>query len=158
MIFCLAPFVYENFVSQDRFGLSLASARSFSTLRLNHQSSIINHQSGANSRDSARFPRRRPLFIQPSDIGPVPRLSGQAIAYRWSSLPRVRWNRASKPQGSSSNGCCYFRFHHGATSMRLPSPTPTVGTLWACAVQNVSEAVYMCIATRKTSNKLGRGK
>ena len=27
--------------------------------------------------------------------------SGQAIAYRWRSLPRVRQHRASKPQGSS---------------------------------------------------------
>ena len=32
---------------------------------------------------------------------PVPSLSGQAIAYRWRSLPRVRRQRASKPQGSS---------------------------------------------------------
>ena len=29
-----------------------------------------------------------------------------AIAYRWRSLPIVRRHRASKPQGSSSNGCC----------------------------------------------------
>ena len=29
-----------------------------------------------------------------------------AIAYRWRSLPIVRRRRASKPQGSSSNGCC----------------------------------------------------
>ena len=34
-------------------------------------------------------------------IGPVPSLSGHAIAYRWRSLPRVRRHRASKPQGSS---------------------------------------------------------
>ena len=37
----------------------------------------------------------------PHAIGPVPSLSGHAIAYRWRSLPRVRRRRASKPQGSS---------------------------------------------------------
>ena len=37
----------------------------------------------------------------PYAIGSVPSLSGHAIAYRWRSLPRVRQNRASKPQGSS---------------------------------------------------------
>ena len=42
----------------------------------------------------------------PHTIGLVPSLSGHAIAYRWRSLPRVRWHRASSPQGSSSNGCC----------------------------------------------------
>ena len=41
------------------------------------------------------------LFKSPYAIGPVPRLSGLAIAYRWRSLPRVRWHRTSKPQGSS---------------------------------------------------------
>ena len=42
----------------------------------------------------------------PHTIGSVPSLSGHAIAYRSRSLPRVRWHRASSPQGSSSNGCC----------------------------------------------------
>ena len=37
----------------------------------------------------------------PYAIGSVPSLSGHAIAYRWRSLPRVRWHKASKPQGSS---------------------------------------------------------
>ena len=37
----------------------------------------------------------------PYAIGPVPSLSGHAIAYQWRSLPRVRRHRASKPQGSS---------------------------------------------------------
>ena len=41
------------------------------------------------------------LFKPPYAIGSVPSLSGQAIAYRWRSLPRVRRHRASKPQGSS---------------------------------------------------------
>ena len=34
-------------------------------------------------------------------IGPVPSLSGHAIAYRWRSLPRVRRHRTSEPQGKS---------------------------------------------------------
>ena len=37
----------------------------------------------------------------PYAIGSVPNLSGHANAYRGRSLPRVRRNRASKPQGSS---------------------------------------------------------
>ena len=46
------------------------------------------------------------IVLPPHTIGPVPSLWGHAIAYRWRSLPRVRWHRASSPQGSSSNGCC----------------------------------------------------
>ena len=46
------------------------------------------------------------IFLPPHTIGFVPSLSGHAIAYRLRSLPRVRWRRASSPQGSSSNGCC----------------------------------------------------
>ena len=42
----------------------------------------------------------------PHTIGSVPSISGHAIAYRLRSLPRVRWDRASSPQSSSSNGCC----------------------------------------------------
>ena len=41
------------------------------------------------------------LFKPPYAIGSVPSLSGHTVAYRWRSLPRVRWRRASKPQGSS---------------------------------------------------------
>ena len=58
-------------------------------------------ESGAYLRDSSRVPRRRPFMKPPYAIGPVPSLSGHAIAYRWRSLPRVRRHRASKPQGSS---------------------------------------------------------
>ena len=60
-----------------------------------------NAESGAYSRYSSRVPRRR-LYIFASTT----HLSGHAIAYRLRSLPRVRWHRASSPQGSSSNGCC----------------------------------------------------
>ena len=58
-------------------------------------------ESGAYLRDSSRVPRRRPFMKPPYAIGPVPSLSGHAIAYRWCSLPRVRRHRASKHQGSS---------------------------------------------------------
>ena len=58
-------------------------------------------ESGVYLRDSSRVPRRRPFMKTPYAIGPVPSLSGHAIAYRWLSLPRVRRHRASKPQGSS---------------------------------------------------------
>ena len=42
-------------------------------------------------------------------------------------LPRVRRHGASSPQGSSSNGCCLFRYHHGQTNVRLSFSTPTIG-------------------------------
>ena len=42
----------------------------------------------------------------PHTIESVPSLSGHAFAYRWRSLPRVRWHSTSSPQGSSSNACC----------------------------------------------------
>ena len=58
-------------------------------------------ESGAYLRDSSRVPRRRPFMKPPYAIGSVSSLSGQAIAYRWRSLPRVRRHRASKSQGSS---------------------------------------------------------
>ena len=44
------------------------------------------------------------LFKSPYAIGSVPNVRGHAIAYRCHSLPRVRWYRASKPQGNSKRG------------------------------------------------------
>ena len=35
------------------------------------------------------------IFLPAHTIGSVPSLSGHVIAYRWRSLPRVRWHRAS---------------------------------------------------------------
>ena len=85
------------------------------------ESSIINHLYGAYSRNLSRFPQRRCPFIYTVNRRRVSTefISGQAIAYRWRSLPRGRRRRASSPQGSSSNGCCLFRFPHGAVLMRL---------------------------------------
>ena len=71
-----------------------------------------NAESGAYSRDSSRCPRRRRyIFASTTHLGSVPSLSGHTIAYRWRSLPRVRWHRAGSPQGSSSNGCCLCTMH-----------------------------------------------
>ena len=90
-----SAFAPENLVSrEDGFGNLVP-----------HQLAHLHTQteSGAYSRNSARVPRRRPfIYLKPPyAIGPVPSLSGHAIAYRWRSLPRVRRHRASKPQGSS---------------------------------------------------------
>ena len=46
------------------------------------------------------------LYKPPYGIGSVPSLSGHAIAYRWRSLPGFRRHKASKPPGSSGDGCC----------------------------------------------------
>ena len=86
-------------------------------------------ESGAYSRDSSRFPRRR-LFIKlPTAIWSVPSLSGHAIAYQWRSTPRVRRHRAGSLQGSSSNGCCLCRSHDGPADVRLSFPIPTTVAL-----------------------------
>ena len=45
------------------------------------------------------------VHCRESAVGSVPSFSGRVIAYQWRSLLRVRWHRASSPQGSSSNGC-----------------------------------------------------
>ena len=87
-------------------------------------------ESGVYSRDSSRFPRRRPFIYvnhHTSLLGQS-RLSFHAIiTHRLVSPLRVRRHRASSPQGSSSNGCCLFAGHHGPISVRLFFPTPTVG-------------------------------
>ena len=82
-------------------------------------------ESGSYSRgDSSRFPRRRLFIIPPTAIGSVPSLPGHTIAYRWRSLLRVCRHRDNSPQGSSSNGCCLFRYHHRPIIVRLSFPTP----------------------------------
>ena len=88
----LSPCVPENLVSRDGFSRPVPRQPA----HLHTQA-----ESGAYLRDSSRVPRRRPFMKPPYAIGPVPSLSGHAIAYRWRSLPRVRRHRASKPQGSS---------------------------------------------------------
>ena len=90
----LSAFAPENLVSRDRFGSPVPRQPAY----LHTQA-----ESGAYLRNSSGVPRRRPFISlkPPYAIGPVPSLSGHAIAYRWRSLPRARRRRASKPQGSS---------------------------------------------------------
>ena len=73
-----------------------ASACLFSILRLNL---VLTHGISPDVRGGVS------LVLPPCAIGSGPSLSGQAITYRWRSLPRVRRHRASSPQGSSSNEC-----------------------------------------------------
>ena len=66
------------------------------------------------------FPDDVHSYIPSTAIGSVPSLPGQAIAYRWRSLPSVRRHRAGSPQGSSNNGCCcLFRYHHVLINVNL---------------------------------------
>ena len=90
-----SAFAPENLVSRDGFCCSVP-----------RQSAHLHTQAESGAyilRDSSRLPRRRPfIYLKPPyAIESVPCLSGHAIAYRWRLLPRVRWHRASKPQGSS---------------------------------------------------------
>ena len=98
-------------------------------------------ESGADLRYSSRFPRRRPHIYTPSTaIGSVPNLMGRAIAYRWRPLPRVYWHRACSPQGSSSNGCCHFRFHPGANvrcASLLRHPLLVCSTADMCDIESI---------------------
>ena len=99
----MSPFVPEKLFSRDGF----RRQSRVSLLILHSQAGSV-----AYSWDSSRFPRWRPNILSTAS-GSVPSLSVHAIAYRWGSLPRVRRHRAISPQGSSSNGCCLFRYHHG---------------------------------------------
>ena len=92
MIIPLSPCVPENLVSRD--GFSRPVPRQPAHLH-------TQNESGAYLRDFSRVPRRRPFMKPPYALGPVPSLSGHAIAYRWRSLPRVR-RRASKSQGKQN--------------------------------------------------------
>ena len=85
-------------------------------------------ESGAYLRDSSRVPRRLPFMKPPYAIGSVPSLSGHAIAYRWRSLPTVRQQRASKPQGSSERVLPW----QVTINIRLSFPQ------WTCAIQKVT--------------------
>ena len=67
------------------------------------------------------------LFKLSYAIGSVPSLPGHAIAYRWRSLPRVRRNKASRSQDSSSNGVT-FAGHREPINVRLPFPTAVLCT------------------------------
>ena len=87
-------------------------------------------ESRTNSRDSSRFHDDYVHLFTPSlATGPVPILSGCAIAYDWRSPPRVHRHRAGSTQGSSSNdGCCLSRRHRGPSDSRLFFLTLTTAT------------------------------
>ena len=105
VFFPLSPFAPENLVSLARrlWSSRPASVRPFSTVSLNHQSSIINLVLITRVISPA-FRHSAHLFIPSTAIGSVPSLPGHATAYRWRSLPRGRRRWASSPQDS-------FRFH-----------------------------------------------
>ena len=78
----------------------------------------------------------------PNTIGSVSSLSCHAIAYRWRSLSRVRWHRASSPQGSSSKGCCLC-----ITTDQMLSCSAFFSYIhyyWYEVYQNISTAVLFC--------------
>ena len=89
----LSAFAPENLVSRDGFGSPVPPQPA----HLHTQAEY-----GGYLRDPSQVPRRRPfIYLKPPyAIGSVPNLSGQAIAYRWGSLPKVRRHRARKPQCS----------------------------------------------------------
>ena len=43
-------------------------------------------------------------------VSPYYSFSGHAVAYRWRSLPRVRWHKSSKPPGSSERVLLPWQF------------------------------------------------
>ena len=92
-------------------------------------------ESGAYTRDSSRFPLRRPR-ISSTAIGSGPSLLGHAIAYRWRPLLRVRRHRANSSQGSLSNSCCLF-IDHLSKYQRRPN-------VWSSLIAEYGSTRYGC--------------
>ena len=114
----LSPFAPENLVSQGGCGRRVARQPAHSP-----------HSGWIWCLLTRFLPISAAAFIylyRLSATGSVPSWSGHTMAYRRRSLPRVRRHRASSHQGSSSNGCCLFRYHHEAINVRLYFPTPTI--------------------------------
>ena len=61
---------------------------------------------------------------QPYPVDPYSAICDDHTYIHTYILPRVRWYRASSPQGSSTNGCCHFAGHHGPINVRLSFPHP----------------------------------
>ena len=132
----LSPFAPENLVSRDGFGNPVSRQPA----HLHTQAEIWCLLTGFLPISAAASIY---LFKPPYAIGPVPSLPGHAIAYRWRSLTRVRRHRASKPQGSSSNGYCLCLHHRGPINMRLSFPHPLLVCMCASsAIPVVSGASY----------------
>ena len=135
-----SPFAPENFLARRVRPFRPASARSFSTLKLNHQSSIINHQSsiinhqsGAYS-DSSRFPRRCPFICTAIRYRVSPKFIGSRNCVSTAFTTKI-----SPAQGPLvlevvpvTNGCYLWSYHHGPINVRLSFLVPTIGMKWAC--------------------------
>ena len=93
-----------------------ASACSFSTLRLNL---VLSHGIPPTFRDGVHLYHQQTSCQ--SRVSRVTKMRTDGVHCI------VRRRRASSPQGSSSNGCCLFRYHHGPKNVRLSFPTPTTG-------------------------------
>ena len=123
----LSPFVPGNLVSRDGFGSPVPRQPA----HLHTQA-----ESGTYLRDSSRFPRRRPFNYFNRHA-----LSCQSRVYRVTQLRtdgvHCRESAGTGPvnltRGSSSNGCCLSRSHHGQIKLRLSFPIPTVGMKWVCS-------------------------
>ena len=85
-------------------------------------------ESGAYSRDSSRFPRRRrPLIHTAIHRRVIPDFMRSRSCVPMMFAAESPPARASSPQGSSSNGCCcLFRHHHVPINVRLSFPIPTI--------------------------------
>ena len=137
----LSAFAPEKSVSRDGFG---------SPVRRQPAHLRAQAEYGAYLRDSSRVSRRRPfIYLKPPyATGSVPSLSGDAIAYRWRSLPRVRRHRASKPQDISDR---VLPWQVTMDQLIAPLfPTPTIGMKWATVAlipQQCVQYQYVCMVT-----------
>ena len=98
--FSLSSFAPENLFLPRRFCRPVPRQPAHSPLGLMNLG--LTHRIPSAFRDGVHYAVNR------YNIGSIPRLSGRANAYRWRSLPRVCRPSVSSPQGSSSNGCCFF--------------------------------------------------
>ena len=101
----LSPFAPENLVSRERFGRPVPRQPALHTQA----------ESGVCSWNHSDSLGGIHLFISPYAIGSVPSLSGQAIAYRWRSLPRVPRHRARNEYCLCiimDQSMCAFIFRH----------------------------------------------
>ena len=133
----LSPFVPENLVLRERFGRPVPRQPAHSScvcvcmllspliLHSQAESSIINLVLSVTASIHTANRHHRYSIIDRVN-SQVPSLSGRLVAYRWSSLPRVRQRRASSAEGSSSNGCCLLRKPDEPFFVRSSFPTPTI--------------------------------
>ena len=87
-------------------------------------------ESGPYSRDSSRFPRRRPLIYlnrhTPSSQSRVHQVTQLLRTDGVHCRESAGTDKASSPQCSSSDRCCHFADHHRPINVRISLPTPTI--------------------------------